>query len=130
MDYSLYVSIGTAVAFVVHAVRATWYLRGMEIEIREKVDAEMENIQRDVKRLEREAMERSDTIRREFGETVTAIRVKIHETETWNRDNFVRTEIFDAAVNRIEKTMDRGFDRVDARLTEALKEFNGRQGRN
>lgn len=126
MDYLMYLSIGTAVALIAHAVRATWHLRGLETDIRKDVDANIENVQRDIARLDREALERAETLRHEFGETGAALRNKIHEVETWNRDTFVRRESFDAAITRIEKSMERGFDKVDTRIAEAIQVFSKR----
>lgn len=41
-----------------------------------------------------EIVESGDKIRREFGETSAALRAKIHEFETWSRDEFLRKKSF------------------------------------
>jgi hypothetical protein len=128
MDWPIYINVGTAVAVIVYIIRGTWHARGIETSIREYLNAHIENMKRDIAKIEREGVQQIDVLRREIGETGHALRTKMHEMETWNRDNFVRTEIFDKAVNRIEEAMEKGFDKVDDRLTEALRVFNGRSG--
>lgn len=120
MDYELYISAGTAVALIAYAVRATWHLRGVEIEIRADMEAQTDNLQRDIARNEREiaklekaGMERAETLRHEFGETGAAIRTKMHEMETWNRDTFVRKESFEMVISRIEKTFEKSVEKLE-----------------
>jgi hypothetical protein len=42
---------------------------------------------------------------REFGEIAAAIRQKIHEVETWARDEFVRKGSFEHGMGRVEKML-------------------------
>src|SRR5258705_13277125 len=96
------------VAFILvllaHELKMTWRISQMELDIREDVDANVDNLQRDVRKLEAETVEAH---RREVGETVSAIRQKIHDVETWNRDTFVRKETFEQVIGRIEKSLDK-----------------------
>jgi hypothetical protein len=123
MDPAIYISLGTAVVVIAHIIRATWNARGLVSEMREHIDAQLDNLQRDVTKLEKTGMERAETLRHEFGETGQALRAKIHEMETWNRDNFVRTDVFDSVVNRIEKSMEKGFDKIDKHIENAFQRF-------
>jgi hypothetical protein len=123
MDPAIYISLGTAVVVIAHIIRATWNARGLVSEMREHIDAQLDNLQRDVTKLEKTGMERAETLRHEFGETGQALRTKIHEMETWNRDNFVRTDVFDSVVNRIEKSMEKGFDKIDKHIENAFQRF-------
>lgn len=126
MDYGIYINIGTTVAVIVYIIRGTWHARGIETSIREYLDAQIDNMQRDIAKLERSGMETADTLRREFGETGQALRTKIHEVEMWNRDTFVRKDSFEMVISRIEKTMEKGFDKIDSRIETALERFDKR----
>jgi hypothetical protein len=123
MEYGIYVGLGTAVAILVHAVRATWKLSRVEKELRDYFDAQVDNLQLDVAKLERSGTERAETLRHEFGETGTALRTKIHEVETWSRDTFVRKDSFETAISRIEKTTENAVNKIDKRLDSMFEWF-------
>lgn len=64
---------------------------------------------------------------RQVGETVAALRTKIHEFETWSRDEFVRKQSFETIMSRNEKLqeqrderMDKRFDRIEKKLDDAI----------
>jgi len=131
MEYGTYVTMATfALAFVAYVARATWKVSQIEKDIRLYLDAQLDNLHLDQDKRERENVERAETIRREFGETGNALRTKIHEIETWIRDEFVRTESFEAAINRLEKNSDKGFDRLEKRLDDVFKLFKNMQQNN
>jgi hypothetical protein len=113
MEYGFYISLATLAALIAHAIRATWHIRGMETEIRSDMDAQIDNLQRDITKLEKSSMERAETLRHEFGETGSALRTKIHEVETWNRDTFVRKESFEMVIGRIEKTFEKSVEKLE-----------------
>src|SRR5690348_11659272 len=54
-----------------------------------------------------EIEERQDRMAREFGETAQAIRQKIHEVETWARDEFMRKEDYDVVREDIVRMADK-----------------------
>ncbi len=118
---ALYISIGTALAVVGYAVKLTWKVRGIEREIRDDMDAQIDNVQRDVAKLERAGIERAEVVRHEMGETAAAIRQKVHDVETWNRDNFIRKENFELVVNRLEKSMEKLGDRFEEKLDKLVE---------
>ncbi len=120
-DPGIYISAGTAIAVIGYAVRLTWEVRTLEKEIREEMSAEVDNIQRDVGKLSTTCIERSESIRHEFGETSAAIRQKVHDVETWNRDTFVRKESFELVVGRIEKSIERLGDRFEEKLDKLVE---------
>jgi hypothetical protein len=66
--------------------------------------------------LAREMSEDADRCRREFGETVNAMQQKIHEFETWARDEFVRKQSLEAMLARTEKAQETRDDRLEKRL--------------
>jgi hypothetical protein len=65
---------------------------------------------------------KADSIRREFGETVSAMQHKIHEFETWSRDNFVRRGSFEQVISRMDVAQQ---DR-DARFEKRLDRMEGK----
>ena len=117
MDSGIYIGIGTfGLAVVAYAVRLTWQVSRIEKEQREYTDAQVDNLQRDMNEQASTGAIRAETIRHEAGEMGAAIRQKIHEVETWNRDTFVRKDSFEIVVNRIEKSMEKLGDRVEEKL--------------
>lgn len=98
------------------AIKTTRAISKAETEIRSDMDAQVENLQRDVSRLEREDMARGDTYRQEFGETAAAIRTKIHEVEVFSRDHFISKDTFASTIGRFEKALDNLGDRIEKRF--------------
>lgn len=113
---AIYISAGTAVAAIAYAVKLTWKVSRIEKEIRDDLDAQIDNVSRDVVKIERAGMERAETLRHEFGETGAALRTKIHEVETWNRDTFVRRESFEMVIGRLEKSIEKLGDKIETRI--------------
>jgi hypothetical protein len=64
----------------------------------------------------RESLDRGDTLRHEFGETAAALRTKIHDVETWNRDTFVRKDSFEMVIGRLEKSLEKLGDKIEDRI--------------
>lgn len=123
-DTSFYVSIGTAAAVVGYAIRATWVVRTLEKEMRENFDAQIDNVQRDVVKLERSNIDRGEAIMREFGETCAAIRQKLHDVEVYTRDTFVRKDSFELVVGRLEKSLEKMTDRLETKIDKAVERFS------
>lgn len=115
-DAAIVVSAGTALAAIGYAVRITWKISRIEKEIRDDFNAEIDNCQRDNAKLVRESLDRGETLRHEFGETAAALRTKIHDVETWNRDTFVRKDSFEMVIGRLEKSLEKLGDKIEDRL--------------
>lgn len=102
-------TIITIASFVLTAggvlVKVTWNLRDMEAGLREAIAKSRDEIE-----------ERQDRMMREFGETAQAIRQKVHQVETWARDEFVRREDFDKVSGDLASALDRLGDKIEARL--------------
>lgn len=96
---SLALNIGIAV------VGATWGIAQIRGAVRDAIDAHKEKYDQEL-----------DSLGRSFGETAQAIRQKVHEIETWARDEFVRKGSFEGAVNRMEHTVSDQFNKLEARL--------------
>lgn len=125
-EYGLYLNIGTIVTLVLSSFGLAWKLSRIEKAIRDDFDAEVDNLQRDVVKLATAGAERAETLRHEFGETGSALRTKIHEVETWNRDNFVRKESFELVIARIEKSMEKLGDRFEEKLEKLIERIQQR----
>lgn len=57
--------------------------------------------------------EKLDRTQNYMGDSLQAIRNKIHEVETWARDEFVRRASFEGAILRIEKLFERSDKKLD-----------------
>jgi hypothetical protein len=118
-DLAIYISGGTALAFVVHMIKFTWQASRVEKSMRD-------DFQKEIDRLEREALSRGDTYRNEFGETCAAIRQKLHDVEVFTRDHFVSKDSFESAIRRIENSFDKMTDRLENKLDQTVKLFHQR----
>lgn len=96
---SLLLNLGVAV------VGATWGIAKIKDTVRDAMDDHRKEFDGQL-----------DTLGRSFGETVLALRQKIHEIETWARDEFVRKGSFEQAVNRMEHTVGDQFSKLEKRL--------------
>ena len=123
-EYGIYFGMASlALGLIAHVARATWKVSQINSDIREYLDAQIDNLQRDINHLEKSDMERADSLRREFGETGSALRTKMHEMETWNRDVFVRKDSFESAINRLEKATENAVNKIDRRLDAMFEWF-------
>lgn len=119
-DYGVYISIGTLVSLVLGTGSIVWKFSRLEKENREWTEALIDNLRRDLYTAEREGIARADQLRQETGEVGHALRNKVHETETWNRDTFVRKDTFENVVNRIEKFIEKSADKLEAKLDKII----------
>jgi hypothetical protein len=98
-------TIVTVAAFVLTAVgmmqAAAWKLSKVVIDLKGAISAVKLEIESKAAEVERhhaqkiaEVIERSNAVVHDFGETISALRLKIHEVEMWSRDNFVRRDGF------------------------------------
>ena len=116
-DVGIYIGIGTfAMAVVGYAIKLTWQVSRVEQEVRDDMDAQIDNVQRDIKTMERDSLARAETLRHETGEMGSAIRQKIHDVEMFTRDTFVRKDTFEAVMTRIEKSIDKLGDRLEEKI--------------
>lgn len=110
-------TIVTIASFILTAggmlVAVTWRLSQTEIALRDAINTSRGDIE-----------DKQDRMAREFGETVTAIRQKAHEIETWARDEFVRKGSFDNAMGRVEKMLGDQFDRIEIRMDRMEKKID------
>lgn len=116
-DVGIYIGIGTfALAVIGYAVKLTWQVTRIEQEIRDDMDAQIDNVQRDIKGVERDCIGRGDTLRHETGEVGAALRQKIHDVEMFTRDTFVRKDTFESVMTRIENSIEKLGDRLEEKI--------------
>ena len=121
-DALIYVGIGTFCLLVLgHAIRLTWQTTRIEREQQVYTDAQVDNLRGDMVAAERESSDRVDTLRREAGEMGAALRTKIHDVETWNRDTFVRKESFELVIGRIEKSFEKMTDKLEEKFEKMVE---------
>ena len=89
----------------------------------EQMEAEIDNLQRDNVKLRADVLERLETMRHETGEMGNALRTKIHDVETWNRDTFVRKDSFEMVIGRLEKSIEKLGDKIEDRLDRIASNF-------
>ncbi|MGJ5163142.1 hypothetical protein [Bradyrhizobium sp. HKCCYLR1051] len=130
LDYqliALFITIAGGGAGVV------WRLTRVEANIRKSIADETKAIEGKIAALtakiaaiEKQAVVDLDVTRREIGETVSAIRTKVHEIETWARDEFVRKNSFELVIARMEKSIETMGDKIDKRLERLTEKIDGK----
>lgn len=132
-----YVTAGCAVLMAIFTVIGFWmrFERRMT-EANSTADAALQTAaeavedckeaERRLNEIEKHAIENADLVRREFGETVLALRENMHKFETWSRDEFVRKASLEALMARLEKAqemrdarLEKRLDGIDKKLDEA-----------
>lgn len=98
-------AFGFLINIVVLAGGGVWKLSRVEASIRESMSDHREDMDKEL-----------GTVRREFGEVATALRQKIHEVETWSRDEFVRKKSFDVVIDGLRGDLKSIGDKIEARL--------------
>lgn len=110
-----------------------WRLTRVETSIREKISSETESLNARLSAIERDQLEEIGVVRHETGEGLAAVRTKIHEIETWSRDQFVRKDSFELVVGRLEKGIDALGDKIERHLdkmTERIEKLSSREREN
>jgi hypothetical protein len=115
--------LGFVVQFIGNIIGVTWALAQVEKRLTEKITEERQEIEQ----AHRVAIE---TAKREVGETVSAIRLKIGEVETavnkfesWVLKEFVRRDSFEkviaevrTAMSEMGRSLEKRFDKIDTKL--------------
>ena len=120
-DYGIYLSIGTLASLITATASFTWKFAQAEKANREWTEALIENMRHSMTELDRETLGRFEQLRQETGEQGHALRTKIHEVETWSRDNFVRNEYFEAAMVRLTSSIEKIGDKLEAKIDRAVE---------
>lgn len=112
----MYLNAGTIVAVIVAVAGCVRYLSHIEKGLGESMDAHIENVERKIDLKERESLGRAETLRHETGEMGLALRQKIHDVEIETRDTFVRKDMFEQAMTRIEKSIEKAVDKIEEKI--------------
>lgn len=126
-EYGIYLNIGTLVAVIGAVGGGVWKISRIEksirddgsesdVELRDHLEAQIENLEHDLQKHQSDTVSRFETLRHEVGETGSAIRQKIHDVEIFARDSFVPKEHFERSVERIENSIDKLGDRLEAKI--------------
>ncbi len=112
--------LALAVNIGVHVFGGGWNLSTkiatMQIELRKAINDSKDEIERKQDAIAKDFIDREARLTREFGETVSALRQKVHEIETWARDEFVRKGSFENSLDRLDRTVGDQFANIDKRL--------------
>ncbi|MGJ5036611.1 hypothetical protein ACQR13_21095 [Bradyrhizobium sp. HKCCYLRH3059] len=110
-----------------------WRLTRVETNIRKSIADETRALEDKIAALtgrlaavEKQNLVDLDVARREIGEAVAAVRTKVHEIETWARDEFVRKNSFELVIARMEKSLETLGDKIDKRLERLTEKIDGR----
>jgi flagellar motor protein MotB len=121
-DVVAYAAISTlCLAVIGYSIKLTWQASRIEKEQQLYTDAQTDNLRRDLTKAERSGIAQLDTLRREAGEMGAALRTKMHEMETWNRDTFVRKESFELVIGRIEKSFEKMTDKLEEKFEKMVE---------
>lgn len=113
----VYIAAATFCASVIgYAVKITWQISRIEREQQQYTVSLCDNLEKDIVVQERNGLDRMETLRKETGEMGLALRSKIHEMETWNRDTFVRKDSFEMVINRVEKSIEKMADKLEEKI--------------
>lgn len=106
MDVGTWVALGAfALNLVGTLVGLIWKLSRVEVSLRQTIQAERKEIDKD---LEKQS--------REFGETAAALRQKVTEVELYMRDNFVRRDGFYKVRDELSQDIKHLGEQLHARL--------------
>lgn len=65
-------------------------------------------------------------LRREFEDKHKALSDKVYQVEIWARDEFVRKGSFELVVGRMEKSIEKIGDKIDAKFAELTKRIDAK----
>lgn len=94
------------------------------LQVAAEVEESVKALVKQINDLEKELIDVADRVRREFGETVGAMQMKIHEFETWARDEFVRKQSLEVIVTRTERAQEQRDERLEKRLDRIEKKLD------
>ncbi len=116
-DYGVYLTAaGLFLAIIGAVVKVTLHISGVEKAVMEHTNANVENMERDMRAVQSDATRRIETLTQQTGEMGTALRTKLHEIEVFTRDHFVTRDSFASTMDRFEKSLDTLGDRIEKRL--------------
>jgi hypothetical protein len=105
-EYGLYLNLATLVAIAGGIIRLTLGVSSAKGELQKGID------------------QTEAELRTEYTEKIAALTLKVHEMETWNRDNFVRRDSFERVVGALEKSVEKIGEKIDAKFDALTKRID------
>lgn len=106
----LTVSIASLIVSTIAIIIAgVWKLGSVRDELKDVINANRQE-------LEKKLDEETDTVRHEFGETISALREKLTQVELYIRDNYVSKNSFNTVLERILAELKSVSDRFENRF--------------
>lgn len=116
-DYGVYIAAAMLFLTIIGAVvKVTLHISGVEKSVMDHTNANVENLERDMKEVQSDAGRRIESLAQQTGEMGNALRTKMHEIEVFTRDHFVTRDSFASTMDRFEKSLDTLGDRIEKRL--------------
>lgn len=119
---------GFVLNLILIAVGGTWKLSRVEASINKNIVDHRKELDEKIVLLMQEFERRIVENERRYGETANALRTKIHEVETWARDEFVRKGSFGAVAAEIKvsvgdlgKEIKTRLERMEEKIDDASK---------
>lgn len=106
-------ALGLLVNLILIAVGGTWKLGQLERSLHSAIEKSRKEID-----------DRIDSQAREFGETASAMRQKIHEVELWARDTFMRRDGFYSVKDELSAEIKSTRDELRADIKELAKKID------
>jgi len=116
-DYSIWITAaGLFLAIIGSVMKVMRYVSDIEKSVMDHTNANVENLERDMRDVQSDAGRRIETLTQQAGEMGNALRTKLHEIEVFTRDHFVTKDSFASTMDRFEKSLDTLGDRIEKRL--------------
>lgn len=128
-------TIASIASFILAAaagiITVTWQISRIQISLKDELAQQSKERVAMINSLRDELEQRQDSLMRDIGETIAALRQKLHQTEIWSRDTFVRRETFISVLGENKTSLVELGERLEKRLDrleEKLDEVTNRHG--
>lgn len=104
--------LGFVVHGVIMIVMGTWKLASVKETLAQALADHREQQTTEINDTRAKLYSEVDRLRRETGESILAIRQKVHDIETWSRDTFLRADQFMPVFREFTEKMDERLDKI------------------
>jgi septal ring factor EnvC (AmiA/AmiB activator) len=120
---------GLLLQSVAFGVLGTWWVSTLIAAIRDEIAHERKEVDQSIADVENELRDRQERSERLIGETVAAVRQKIHEVEVFIRDTYVRRDSFLKTSEEVRESLKDFGDRIEKRIDIMDKKLDRLQSR-
>lgn len=113
--------------FIISLIAGAWALVRSGRAADDKIELKDRAVTQEFTAMERRLKSDIDTAKREFGETVHALRQGLTEAQFWNRDNFVSKQTFNSVVGDMRQDVRDLGDRIDGRFDRLEDRFDEKE---